>query len=76
MSALIWNIKHFKKCKVTRLLGMMFESGTPKSKVIQKGYNIHASHQNSQTMYQNEAIVEGFELLELKFVELNHFENW
>ena len=28
MSALIWNMKHFKNCKVTRLLGMMFDSVT------------------------------------------------
>ena len=38
--------------------------------VIQKGYNIHESHQNLQILYQNQAIGEGFKLLELKFVEL------
>ena len=38
--------------------------------VIQKRYNIHASHQNLQNLYQNQANVEGFKLLELKFVEL------
>ena len=38
--------------------------------VIQKGYNIHASHQNLQNLHQNQANVEGFKLLELKFVEL------
>ena len=48
----------------------------PFRNVIQKVYDIHTSHQNLQTMHQNEAIVEGFELLELKFVELDHFENW
>lgn len=29
MLALIWNIKQFEKCKVTRHLGMIYESGTP-----------------------------------------------
>ena len=32
MQALISDINHFKNCKVDRLLGMMFESGTLEGK--------------------------------------------
>ena len=42
----------------------------PLVNVIQKRYNIPAFHQNLQTMYLNEAIDEGFRLVEFILVEL------
>ena len=44
MSALIWNNKHLKNFKVTRLLGMIFESGTPREKGLKKTQLLRKFH--------------------------------